>query len=98
MHHLAADLKSRGLKEIHRVLKRDGRLVLADFDYADNHGQLEQPAKNGFGGTADLSQLLQAAGFAIRSDEHIRLPKQHRGWSGITVTAAIKSDLIGQRR
>lgn len=90
MHHLPADLKTRGLNEIHRVLKTGGRLVLADFDYEDDPGHREQAADNGHGGAAELSQVMEAAGFGDLQSEHLDLPRQHRGWSGISVSTATK--------
>ena len=38
MHHLPAEQRQSGLAEIRRVLKPSGRLVVADFDYADDPG------------------------------------------------------------
>lgn len=88
MHHLPAELKEKGLAEIRRVLKVGGRLVVADFDYADDHAHLEVPSRSGYGGTTELPRLIETAGFRDLRSEHIELPKQHRGWSGITVTTA----------
>ena len=68
MHHLPEDLKVRGLAEIYRVLKPDGRLLIADFmrptgSFLNHlfiaftrHQRLQV-------GVEDLGPLLQSAGF-----------------------------------
>ena len=68
MHHLPENLKVRGLAEIYRVLKPDGRLLIADFMRPTGtflnhlfiaftrHQRLQS-------GVEDLQELLKTAGF-----------------------------------
>jgi len=69
MHHLPDDLKRRGLKEIYRVLKPDGRLLIADFMRPTgallNHLFLAFTRHRGLKtGIEDLQNLLNQAGFS----------------------------------
>lgn len=41
-HHLPDELRRKGLAELRRVLRPEGRLVLADFDLADSGALLEE--------------------------------------------------------
>jgi ubiquinone/menaquinone biosynthesis C-methylase UbiE len=87
MHHLPAELRERGLAEIRRVLTPSGRLVVADFDYAEGAGGGDIPEKNGFGQTEGLAQLLTDSGFTIVAQAKVPFARPHRGWSGVTVLA-----------
>lgn len=69
MHHLPDDLKARGLREIYRVLKPGGRLLIADFmnpgDSLVNHLFLAFTHHRGLKyGIQDLQKLLNEAGFS----------------------------------
>jgi ubiquinone/menaquinone biosynthesis C-methylase UbiE len=90
MHHLPGDLKRQGLAEIARVLKPQGRLIVADFDYPDGHQPATAPDANGFGGTSTLPDLLQETGFSDINIEHITFNRPHRGWTGASLTSASK--------
>ena len=72
MHHVPTDLKRRGLAEIARVLKPEGRLVIADFTRKqDRQGQA---ARFHAGGSSlhELADLVQAAGFSQVETEEMR--------------------------
>ena len=68
MHHLPDDLKAHGLKEIYRVLKPGGRLLIADFmrptgSFA-GHLFLAFTQHRGLkNGVEDLQKHLNEAGF-----------------------------------
>jgi ubiquinone/menaquinone biosynthesis C-methylase UbiE len=67
MHHLPDDLKSLGLREVRRVLKPDGRLLIVDFKRGS--GLLHRPAvamlihHDLSHGVQDLTPVVSAAGF-----------------------------------
>jgi ubiquinone/menaquinone biosynthesis C-methylase UbiE len=90
MHHLPSDLRLQGLAEIARVLKPQGRLVLADFDYPDGYQHTTKPAANGYGGTGALPDLVQQSGFSDINIEHTTFKRSHRGWTGASLTSASK--------
>jgi ubiquinone/menaquinone biosynthesis C-methylase UbiE len=78
MHHLPEDLKVRGLAEIYRVLKRGGRLLIADFMRPTgsflNHIFIAFTRHQGLkSGIEDIQKLLKAAGFnqITQSDENV---------------------------
>lgn len=69
MHHLPDEVKVRGLREIYRVLKPGGRLLIADFMRPSssfvNHLFLIATHHRGLKyGVEDLRRLLQDAGFS----------------------------------
>jgi ubiquinone/menaquinone biosynthesis C-methylase UbiE len=75
MHHLPDDLKRRGLSEIARVLKPQGRLVIVDFKSPEKHH--DQSAQLGAGeiGVQDLPALVQEMGFSQIEAGEIPLPR-----------------------
>lgn len=89
MHHLPDDLRLQGLAEIARVLKAQGRLILADFDSPEDGQASAQPAQNGHGVTDTLSDLLRQSGFNDIDIEHIKFKRSHRGWTGASLISAL---------
>jgi ubiquinone/menaquinone biosynthesis C-methylase UbiE len=75
MHHLPTPLKRRGLAEIARVLKPEGRLVIADFTHKQE--RTGQAARFHAGGSRvhDLEALLQEAGFVCTAIEEVQAPR-----------------------
>jgi len=75
MHHLPDDLKRRGLSEIARVLKPQGRLVIVDFKSTEKHH--DRPAQLGAGevGVQDLPALVKEAGFSQIETGEIQFPR-----------------------
>jgi ubiquinone/menaquinone biosynthesis C-methylase UbiE len=90
MHHLPAEVRDRALCEIRRVLKPGGRLVVADFDAgaADGHGT---NGADGHHGDESSGAGLTEAGFSQVTSSHTDFGRSHHGWSGVTVTAALRS-------
>lgn len=69
MHHLPDDLKARGMGEIYRVLKPNGRVLIFDFSRPTHslrdHLRMVLFMHSGLkSGVEDLPKMLQAAGFA----------------------------------
>ncbi len=75
MHHLPDDLKRQGVREIARVLKPGGRVVIVDFTHGAEHDG--QPAQLGAGalGIQDQPALLADAGFTQLDSGEIRFPR-----------------------
>jgi ubiquinone/menaquinone biosynthesis C-methylase UbiE len=90
MHHLPDELRRQGLDEIIRVLKPQGCLIVADFEYPDGQQPTTKAAANGYGGTDTLPDLLQQSGFNDISIEHITFRRSHRGWTGASLISAHK--------
>lgn len=89
MHHLPAGVKDRGLAEIHRVLKPQGRLVAADFDTTGDHGTHRRDGQDSDHET--LSERIARAGFTEVTSERISFARERHGWSGATINSATKS-------
>jgi len=75
MHHLPASLKREGLAEIVRVLKPDGRLVIADFTRKQERAG--QAARFHAGGSSvqDLAAIVSDAGFSQVEMEEMQPPR-----------------------
>ena len=91
MHHLPADVRLQGLTEIARVLRPEGRLIIADFSYPEDHEAGSEPAGNGYGDTGSLPDLILQSGFSDARTEHVAFKRSHRGWTGISLTSAVKT-------
>ncbi|MGI5132759.1 class I SAM-dependent methyltransferase [Pseudonocardia sp. CA-107938] len=75
-HHLDADARGEMLAEVRRVLRPDGALVLADFDGSPGRIPLTRRMRHSpmaAFGPGEVAALLTAAGFTIRSREHVQL-------------------------
>ena len=86
MHHLPDDVKAKGLNEIHRVLKPQGRLVIADFDTSEDATHHRSDGD----GAESLFELIARAGLTDTSNVPIPFSRQHHGWSGATLTRATR--------
>jgi SAM-dependent methyltransferase len=78
MHHLPDDLKRQGLAEVVRVLKPEGRLIIADFMRAEGRsGHEEERGRIGSGASRmpDLVALVRDAGFANVETGEMRMPR-----------------------
>lgn len=79
LHHVPDGAKPAGMREIHRVLRPGGRVVVADFTGTAPTGIDGVPA------------LLGEAGFASIETEDVPFPGgAHRGWTGARVVRANK--------
>jgi SAM-dependent methyltransferase len=90
MHHLPAPLRRQGLAEIARVLKPDGRLVIADF--APKKERQGRAARFHAGGSSihDLAALVREAGFSEVETEEMR-PPRFSMFPGAGFVVALKS-------
>ncbi len=90
MHHLPAPLKRQGLAEIARVLKPEGRLVIADF--AAKKERKGQAARFHAGGSSmqDLYPLIKDAGFEDLETEEMQ-PPRFSAFPGAGIVRARKS-------
>lgn len=82
MHHLPTPLKRQGLAEIVRVLKPQGRLVIADFTHkAERTGRATRFHAGG-SRVYDLVALLNEAGFDHLETEEVP-PARHSSFPGV---------------
>lgn len=75
MHHVPAPLKRQGLAEIARVLKPDGRLVIADFTRKQDRAGMAARFHAGGSSLHELAALVQDAGFSQVETEELRPPR-----------------------
>jgi ubiquinone/menaquinone biosynthesis C-methylase UbiE len=92
MHHLPAPLKRQGLAEIARVLKPEGRLVLADFTHkADRDGRTAHVHAGG-SRVQDLVALVTDAGLTVVETEDIP-SLRFSAFPGASIIRASRNDL-----
>jgi ubiquinone/menaquinone biosynthesis C-methylase UbiE len=90
MHHLPASLKRQGLAEIARVLKPEGRLIIADFQpKKERRGQAARFHAGG-SGMQDLATIVADAGFEHLEMEEM-LPQRFSTFPGAFFVKAYKS-------
>ncbi len=89
MHHLPDSLKRQGLAEIARVLKPDGRLVIADFTRKRERHGLAARFHAGGSSVPDLVALVEGAGFT-RVDTEDAPPKRFSTFPGAGIVRAYK--------
>jgi ubiquinone/menaquinone biosynthesis C-methylase UbiE len=89
MHHLPADLKQRGLAEILRVLRPEGRLVVADF-IASTGASTGRRHRTGHAGPDDLAELISGAGFAEAVDDRVPFRRAHGSFTGAAIVCGRK--------
>ena len=75
MHHLPASLKRQGLAEIARVLKPEGRLVIADFKRKQERQGRAARFHAGGSSIQDLAAMVSDAGFSEVETEEMQPPR-----------------------
>jgi len=90
MHHLPNSIKRQGLAEIARVLKPEGRLVIADFKRKQERQGRAARFHAGGSSMQDLAALVKDAGFAHLEMEEMR-PTRFSAFPGTGFVRAYKS-------
>ncbi|HEX6778063.1 MAG TPA: methyltransferase domain-containing protein [Ktedonobacterales bacterium] len=89
MHHLPAPTKRQGLAEIARVLKPDGRLIIADFTRKQERTGRAARFHAGGSSVQDLVVLVSDAGFELMETEEMQ-PSRFSAFPGATLLRACK--------
>ncbi len=92
MHHLPAPLKRQGLAEIARVLKSEGRLLIADFTHQAERAGRARRFHAGGSRLQDLVALLTDAGLTVVNTEEIR-PPRFSAFPGASIVRASKQNV-----
>jgi len=90
MHHLPAPLKRQGLAEIARVLKPEGRLVIADFTRKQERQGRAARFHAGGSSLHDLAAMVADAGFSQVETEEMA-PARFSAFPGAGLVRAHKS-------
>jgi len=90
MHHVPAPLKRQGLAEIARVLKPEGRLVIADFKRKQERAGRAARFHAGGSRIQDLEALVSEAGFEHLEIEEMQ-PPRFSAFPGAGIVRAHKS-------
>ena len=89
LHHLPAPLKQQGLAEIARMLKGEGRLVIADFTHKQDRAGRAARFHAGGSRIGDLVALIKEAGFSQVETEEVR-PSRFSAFPGASIVLAHK--------
>lgn len=92
MHHLPAPLKRQGLAEIARVLRPQGRLVIADFTAKKERTGRAVRFHAGGSSVHDLMDLLTDAGFTVVETEDIQ-PPRFSAFPGASIIRASRNEV-----
>ena len=94
MHHLPPVTKRQGLAEIARVLKPEGRLVIADFSRKQDRRGRAARFHAGGSDVGALTTFLKDAGFAQAQTEEIQ-PARFSAFPGAGLLVARRSTAVG---
>jgi ubiquinone/menaquinone biosynthesis C-methylase UbiE len=89
MHHVPPPLKRLGLAEVSRVLKPEGRLIIADFARKQDRAGLAARFHAGGSNLHDLASLVGEAGFERLSAQEIPTPR-YSAFPGAGIILAYK--------